>query len=381
MAGAPGGLAWGGETTQREPPVTTGASRQAIEHHYDVGREFYRLWLDDAMVYSCAFWPGELDEDLEAAQRAKLDWHASAARVDGATAVLDVGCGWGALLAHLRLQRGVAEVTGLTLSSDQAETAAEAAPGAEVRLESWEQHPADRRYDAVISIGAFEHFARQGLSSAARRAIYRRFFRRCAGWLPPGGRLSLQSIAYEDFDPTGKQVSEFFTEEIFPESDLPRLTDVAEAFEPTFRLLSLRSDAEQYAHTLALWQRRLEAAQPAALELVDRSVYRRYLRYLRVSRALFERRSCTLYRLVLERRPDAVLAERDALLAEEDALSTGADAGSTGGDAGRSGGDAGAETNLGGASMATAGAGEPLPGDGTGSAPGAVLAGAGGGLS
>ena len=62
-----------------------GATRQAIEHHYDVGRDFFRLWLDARMVYSCAFWPGNIDDDLERAQLAKLEWHATAAQVDGAS--------------------------------------------------------------------------------------------------------------------------------------------------------------------------------------------------------------------------------------------------------------------------------------------------------
>ncbi len=60
--------------------VTGGATQKAIEHHYDIGREFYRLWLDARMVYSCALWDGELDDDLEAAQLAKLDWHATGPR-------------------------------------------------------------------------------------------------------------------------------------------------------------------------------------------------------------------------------------------------------------------------------------------------------------
>ena len=92
---------------------TGGASREAIEHHYDVGREFFRLWLDARMVYSCALWPGDLDEDLDRAQLAKLEWHATAAQVDGASRVLDVGCGWGAMLQYLVTERQVRHVTGL----------------------------------------------------------------------------------------------------------------------------------------------------------------------------------------------------------------------------------------------------------------------------
>lgn len=285
---------------------SAGASQRAIEHHYDVGRDFYQLWLDQRMVYSCALWPGELDDDLEAAQVAKLSWHASAARADGVARVLDIGCGWGALVRYLSEERGVGHVTGLTLSSDQA-AVVPATARAEVRLEDWRAHRPVQVYDAIISIGAFEHFARLDLSQAQRRQVYREFFDQCAGWLPPEGRLSLQTIAWEDLGPTdGKPGpgSAFFSEEIFPESALPQLSDIVVASEDLFRLAGARSDPQHYARTLKLWQQRLESHKDQATEMVGRDTYRRYLRYLRVSRAMFEHRACTLYRLVFERRPD-----------------------------------------------------------------------------
>ena len=282
--------------------MTGGASREAIEHHYDVGRDFYQLWLDPRMVYSCAFWPGELNADLEKAQVAKLDWHATAAGVDGTARVLDVGCGWGAMLAYLTRERNVGHVTGLTLSADQAGYVGEHQPDADIRLEDWRDHRADLPYDAVISIGAFEHFARPELSIAQRRDVYQGFFERCASWLAPDGRLSLQTIAYEDFDQTNGAVSSFFTDKVFPESTLPFISDIVVAAAPSFRVLTLRSDGEQYAQTLKLWQGRLQAREGEATELVGRDTYRHYVRYLRVSRAMFERRVCTLFRLVFERR-------------------------------------------------------------------------------
>ncbi len=280
---------------------TGGATRGAIEHHYDVGRDFYRLWLDARMVYSCALWAGDLDDDLDAAQVAKLEWHATAARVDGAPRVLDVGCGWGGMMQYLVAERRVGHVTGLTLSSDQFGAVA-ASDHAEVLLKDWRDHRPPSPYTAIVSIGAFEHFARPELSKDQRRTIYRDFFERCAAWLVEGGRLSLQSIAYEDFDPSTGAVSSFFTNEIFPESVLPQLSDIVEAAEGCFRLVAFRSDPEHYVQTLRLWQKRLESNQVEATRLVGRDTYRRYLRYLRVSRAMFDRRVCTLYRMVFERR-------------------------------------------------------------------------------
>jgi cyclopropane-fatty-acyl-phospholipid synthase len=285
--------------------VAGGASQAAIEHHYDVGSDFYRLWLDERMVYSCALWDGEIDDDLAGAQLAKLAWHASAARADGVDRVLDVGCGWGAMLLYLIQERGVKQVTGLTLSSSQA-SAVPVSPSVEVRLESWRDHQPSAPYDAIVSVGAFEHFARPDLSRAGRIGVYSGFFRACHGWLVAGGSMSLQSIAYEDFDMSGGPVTSFFSEEVFPESALPRLSEIAVAAEPYFRIRALRSDPEHYEHTLEIWQRRLEANAGKATEIVGREVYRRYLRYLRVSRAMFGRRVCTLHRLALERRPEVL---------------------------------------------------------------------------
>jgi cyclopropane-fatty-acyl-phospholipid synthase len=259
------------------------------------------------MVYSCALWDGELDDDLEAAQLAKLDWHATGARADGAGRVLDVGCGWGAMMRYLTDERGVGHVTGLTLSSDQA-AAAPSSEKAETRLEDWRDHRPTAPYDAIVSIGAFEHFSRPELDKDQRRAAYRTFFESCALWLGEGGRLSLQTIAWEDFDPTTMKVATGFTDDIFPESSLPQLSDVTDAAEGWFRLVGFRSDAHHYEHTLRLWQTRLEAAKAPASEIVGSDQYRRYHRYLRLSRAMFDRRVCTLYRMVFERRPASSLA-------------------------------------------------------------------------
>ena len=298
------------EGAEAQPPPGTGASRAAIEHHYDVGRDFYSLWLDSELVYSCALWPdgGDTDEDLENAQRAKMAWHADSAHCESGARVLDVGCGWGALARYLVGERTVGHVTGLTLSSDQADSAFGAEANDDdgtfdIRLEDWRDHKPDALYDAVVSIGAFEHFARNELPEQERRAVYRDFFDATADWTRPGAWMSLQSIAYEDVDPDQVQTMPFLTEEIFPESGLPKLSDIIASAEPSWRVMALRSDPDHYAHTLRLWQRRLEANSEAATDLVGRSTYRRYVRYLRLCRALFDERVCTLYRISLQRRP------------------------------------------------------------------------------
>src|SRR5690606_14792804 len=173
--------------------ATAGASRAAIEFHYDVGTAFYRLWLGDELTYSCAMF--EDGDDLEAAQGRKIDFHARASGAIGAASVLDVGCGWGSTMRRLVERHGVERVTGLTLSRDQAaDVERQRLARVTVRLESWEQHEPAAPYDAIVSIGAFEHFARRDLPRAQKVATYRRFFARCRDWLRPGGALSLQTI-------------------------------------------------------------------------------------------------------------------------------------------------------------------------------------------
>lgn len=162
-----------------------GATAESIRHHYDVSNDFYALWLDASLTYTCALW-GEGDT-LEDAQRRKLDYLIEGARATGARRVLDVGCGWGSLLNRLVGEHAVGQAVGLTLSDSQAELLrARELPRTEVRVENWLDHEPDEKYDAIISIGAFEHFARTGLSRTERVAAYREFFARCRSWLPKG---------------------------------------------------------------------------------------------------------------------------------------------------------------------------------------------------
>jgi cyclopropane-fatty-acyl-phospholipid synthase len=137
-----------------------GASKAAISFHYDLGNEFFRLFLDRECCYSCAMYDKETDS-FEAAQQRKLEYHIQQARADGAARVLDIGCGWGALQKKLVQEHQVKVAIGLTLSENQArQVRSIGLPGVEVRVESWSDHVPDAPYNSIISIGAFEHFAR-----------------------------------------------------------------------------------------------------------------------------------------------------------------------------------------------------------------------------
>jgi cyclopropane-fatty-acyl-phospholipid synthase len=275
-----------------------GASQGAIEAHYDLGNDFFRLWLDPNLVYSCALFEG--DDDLASAQIRKLDHHINAADAAGKSNVLDIGCGWGALLHRLVTQWGVKRAVGLTLSPSQAALIAEnPMPGVEVRVESWRDHEAEKPYDAIISIGAFEHFCHVGISPPDKLLAYREFFSFCHRNLVAGGRLSLQTIAY--VQPT-QNVPALISEKIFPESELPLIWEPIAAAEGKLELLALRNDADHYYRTLRQWERNLVACRSDAVKLVGAERVNDFQQYLRVSAFGFKRGHICLLRMSFVKR-------------------------------------------------------------------------------
>lgn len=270
-----------------------GASPEAIRRHYDLSEEFFRLVLGPDMVYSCALFEGK--DDLATAQQRKLDYHIAGAGAGGAERVLDVGCGWGALLKRLVDRAGAKHALGLTLSRSQANWIRQVScPQIEVREESWRQHRPDKRYDAIISIGAFEHFVHRGLSPAEKLGAYRDFFEFCDRVLVSRGRLSLQTIAFTA--PT-EAVSDLIAERIFPESDLPLIWEPVAAAEGRFELLTLRNDREHYFRTLRLWDRNLNESWDQAVALVGREAAGDFRQYLRLAAATFQRGLTSLLRM------------------------------------------------------------------------------------
>ena len=156
--------------------------------------------------------------------------------------VLDVGCGWGSGLKRMVENTDVGHATGLTLSQAQADYIAFLhLPRTEVRVETWLDHAPAEPYDAIISIGAFEHFAKPALSPEEKVDAYRAYFRRCHTLLNPGSWMTLQTIAYGNV--SKEELSQFVEKDIFPESDLPRLTDIARASDGYFEIVALATIA------------------------------------------------------------------------------------------------------------------------------------------
>jgi cyclopropane-fatty-acyl-phospholipid synthase len=238
---------------------------------------------------------------LDAAQAEKIRYHLDAANVATGSRVLDVGCGWGSLLKTAATERGAASATGLTLSPLQHRYIASlGVPNLSSELVSYEHYAPAASFDAIVSVGAFEHFVRPGSSQAERRTAYEGFFSRCAGWLTRDGRLSLQTMAWGDAVPAERGMIRIH--EIFPESDLPEIAEVIDAASPYLELTSMENRPEDYAATLAAWADGLKRNRESAIAIVGPERYKFYLDSCMGGALLYRRRRFYLCRFVFRRR-------------------------------------------------------------------------------
>lgn len=281
------------------------SAAEAISYHYDNDTRFFSLWLDPTMSYSSGRWHdalgGNEQPTLAAAQEEKIRFHLDAARIPRDGSLVDVGCGWGAVIDRAVRRHGARRAVGLTLSRDQADhIRAHAAPGVDVRLEdvfAWEP---GETFDAAISIGAFEHFARPEMSRDEKVAVYRSFFEKLAGMLSPRARFSLQTIVWDDI--TFDEAKRSLPETVFPQSDIPFIDEVVAGSAGAFRLVYMENDPAHYAKTLDAWIANLRANRDLILADWGATKFDFFERYLRNSRLAFTRRKNSLARFVLTRR-------------------------------------------------------------------------------
>jgi cyclopropane-fatty-acyl-phospholipid synthase len=253
------------------------------------------------MTYSCALWAD--GDTLEQAQLRKLDHLIGLAGASGAERVLDVGCGWGALANRLVAGHGVQQVVGVTISESQAGWIAAHAPSAvTVRLQPWDEHVPEAPYDAIISIGAFEHFAQVRSSRAKRMEVFREFFRAMHAALRPGGRLGLQTVAKGAERLDREAIEDFRAVDLaYPASAIPWPSEVLEAAESYFRLESVDVHGDHYRRTTMAWVANLDAVRERALEIVDPDTLERFREGFASAARLFDRGYATLLRLGLRR--------------------------------------------------------------------------------
>jgi len=280
-----------------------GTSLEALQYHYDIsnGNDFYRLWLDQNMLYSCAFWEeNEGYESHETAQIRKLDFHINQARVKNAKRVLDIGCGWGALLKRLTDTYKVERAVGITLNKCHVDTVAGFNhPNIEVFQESWAEHSPVEPYDGIISLEAFEHFAKLDASESEKLQGYRYFFSQCHSFLKPGGWMSIQTAMYENS--TKKDFSEFFAQKVFPDSDLPRLWEIVKASEGLFEIVALQTDREGFVRSYKAWLKKLKENRKQAVDLVGEELVARYEKTLGLFMIGYHTGTMNLLRVAMRR--------------------------------------------------------------------------------
>jgi cyclopropane-fatty-acyl-phospholipid synthase len=263
---------------------------KAVRHHYDVSNEFFALFLDQSMTYSCAFF-AEGAQTLEEAQEEKLDTVARKLALKEGDRVLDVGCGWGSLPLRAATRYG-ASVVGITLSPPQAERARQRAERAgvadrvEIRVMDYRDLAATgERFDAIASIGMVEHVGEEQIDVYARTL---------AGLLAPEGRLLNHGIArLRHTDPEAGAFSERY---VFPDGEPLHLSRVLLALERAGLVTrGVSEHGADYAETLRHWARRLDANLDQALRLAGPERVRVWRLYLRAARNGFESGFLSIY--------------------------------------------------------------------------------------
>jgi len=269
----------------------TGAqAARNIRFHYDRSNEFYRLFLDPRLVYSCAYFHSP-DKTLEDAQIAKLDHTCRKLDLQPGERFVDIGCGWGALIRYAAAQYGVA-ATGCTLSHAQYAYAVARLDG-NARVLECDYRDLGGRYDKIASVGMFEHVGR-------RRA--HEYFRKMADLLAPSGLFLNHAIARAE-GVRDDGASLFVRRHIFPGGQLIRLWEMIRAAEDSgFEVLDVENLRPHYALTCRLWEQRLATNRDAALLLVDEPTFRTWRIWLAASALSFEEGFSSIYQVLMNKR-------------------------------------------------------------------------------
>ena len=290
--------------------------REAVRYHYDVSNDFYGLFLDRRLVYSCAYF-NTPEDSLDDAQTAKLDLICRKLRLRPGEKLLDLGCGWGGLILYAAQNYGV-DATGITLSEPQASLANERIAQAgmtehcRVLVADYRELNDADAYDKIASVGMFEHVG---------EALLPEYFGRAYHLLKPGGVFLNHGIALGLVDPihdngtsTGLKArhgpgtgDSFINKYVFPDGELvPIHTSLRAAEETGFEVRDVECLREHYLLTLRNWVRRLEANHERALQFVDESIYRVWRLYMSGCAIMFKTRHMNLYQsLLLKTRADS----------------------------------------------------------------------------
>jgi len=279
------------------------STQAQVEVSYDVGNDFFRLWLDKRMNYTCGVW--EDGDDLDAAQDRKLGVLYDLAHVTPEKRVLDIGCGWGANLEYLAQVRGVGSAHGISLSTAQVnEVLRRNLDGVSVELCDYRDFSPERQFDAVECICMMEHIASpEQVWNKQNLAAYRDFFRRVHTWTRPGAYFALQVILRDRVprDPVDLREVHWATHHIFPGGISLRMEDVVKTVAPHFEIMFVKTRRLDYERTTAAWLRGLRDHEQEIRGKWGASVFEEYERYLSGCVMAFQRRYQSLAQFSLRR--------------------------------------------------------------------------------
>jgi len=261
--------------------------RRAINYHYDVSNEFFALWLDRQRVYSCAYFR-KPDDSLELAQQQKMDHICRKLNLQRGERLLDIGCGWGALIFRAAEQYG-AHATGITLSEQQFAHVQEEirarnlADRCEVRLLDYRDVPEDLPFDKITSVGMFEHVGKKKLAG---------YFAKIYRLLKPGGLVMNHGLTSAGLHSGGlsPDVADFIEHYVFPGGEIPHLSKEIELMaQENLECLDVECLRPHYAKTLWHWVERLDAHRDEARALVGEKKYRTWRIYMAGYALAFQR--------------------------------------------------------------------------------------------
>ncbi|MFG2292863.1 class I SAM-dependent methyltransferase [Streptomyces sp. NPDC048603] len=292
--------------TRRADPDTR-RSKADVAVAYDIDNEFFRLWLDRGMSYSCGIFDDT--DDLDEAQRAKLSVIHDFARIRPTSRVLDVGCGWGANLEYLVRERDVADAHGITLSEAQyAEVLRRELPGVTASCVDFRDYEPDHPFDALTSICMIEHVCSvDDVRSGRAAAKYDAYFRRTWQWTRPGAHFGLQTILRDRVPRTREDIREiaWASRHIFPGGIAPRIEEIAQAAAPYWEVMQVRTRRLDYQRTCAEWRARLRRHEAGIRKRWGDRLFLDYDRYLTACVNGFARRQLSLAQWSLRRVDDA----------------------------------------------------------------------------
>ena len=274
------------------------ANSKAIAFHYDVSNDFYSLWLDRQMVYSCAYFEGS-DESLEQAQENKLDHICRKLRLKPGERFLDIGFGWGALVRWAARHYGV-RAHGVTLSRNQYEYGLRKIQEeglqelVTLELKDYRDLEGEAQFDKIASVGMFEHVGLKNLPV---------YFATVCRLLKPDGLFLNHGITYDEEGWKKTVSTEFINRYVFPDGELDTVSNIQRAMERTrFEILDVEGLRPHYALTLRHWVKRLEEHREEALQHVSKATYRVWHLYMAVCALQFEEGEVGVYQILAAKR-------------------------------------------------------------------------------